>query len=239
LQLIYFKERIYLKIKDTFFEVIYGVFPIAIIITILQFTIVKMPLDLYLNFIGGALLVIIGLVLFLAGIESSFVPIGESFGNSLVKSGNLRLILLFGFIIGFAVTLPEPDVQVFVRQVTTVVSKISGIKLLVLIALGVGISVLIAFLRIFLNIHIKYFFIVGYVAAFILLIFCPSELRSIAFDVGGVTTGSLTVPFVMSLGVGVSSMIARKNTTADGFGILAIASIGPIIAVLIMGVIAK
>lgn len=226
-----------MDVKKIFKEVVYGIVPILIIVILLEVTIVKLPTEVFVNFLSGTLLVVIGLTLFLIGIELGFLPIGDLIGNSLVKKGSLRLIVLFGFIIGFAVTLPEPDVQAFTAQAKFIMSNLNANALVIATALGVGFYTTVAFIRIFLNIPIKYIIAFSYLLTFILLLFCPKEFATMAFDVGGVTTGALTTPFVMSLGVGISSMISKKESTATGFGILGIATIGPIIAVLIMGVI--
>lgn len=225
-----------MNVKETVLEVLYGVLPISIIITILQFTLVKLPWDTYFDFLGGALLLLIGLTIFLLGVNIGFVPFGEALGNALVKTGKMRLILLFGVIIGFAVTIPEPDVQVLISQVAATTSSIDKTLLLIVLASGVGIFVALALLRIFLKIPVRYILIGGYALCLLLLLFCPSEIATIAFDAGGVTTGSLTVPFIMSLGVGVASVMAKKSSMSDSFGILAIASLGPVLSILLLGV---
>lgn len=227
------------KFKETILEVVYGVLPILVIITLLQFTIAQISWELYFDFLGSTVLLVLGLALFLLGVNIGFVPVGKALGSSLVKSGSMRIILIFGFIIGFAVTVPEPDVQALALQVQNVSSNINKNTFVLIIAIGVGLFVALALLRIFLNIPIKYFLIGGYLLVFILLIFCPPEFSRMAFDAGGVTTGSLTVPFIMSLGVGVASVTAKKSSTANSFGILAIASLGPVLTVLLMGVLSR
>ena len=226
-----------MRLKETIQEVLYGILPITIIITVLQFTIIQLPSELYLQFLGGTVLVTVGLILFLLGIEVGFLPMGERIGASLVEKGSLRLILIFSFIIGFAVTIPEPDVQALVAQVQTVSDgQINRAVLVLLIALGVGLFVMLGMLKMFLNIPIRHFLAAGYGLVFLLLAFTPPTYARIAFDAGGVTTGSLTVPFIMSLGVGVASATAKKDSAGESFGILALASLGPVLAVLLMGV---
>lgn len=227
------------KIKATVLEVLYGVIPISVIITLLQFTPVRIPWELYIDFLFGTLLLIVGLTIFLIGVEIGFIPIGETMGSSLVATGNMRLIVLCAFLIGFAVTIPEPDVQVLVTQVAEASGGISKFILLLVIATGVGLATGLALYRIFKGIQVKYILTVGYVIAFILLMFAPPDLARVAFDSGGVTTGSLTVPFIMSLGVGVASVTAKKGSSSDTFGILAIASLGPVLTILIMGVLSR
>lgn len=228
-----------MKIKELLKEIIYGILPVFIIVTILQFTVVRVSQDVYIDFLWSTGFVTVGLFLFLIGIQYGFLEAGESIGRATVKLGKLRWILAITVVLGFCITLLEPDVQVFSTQAAEMISKIDGTMLCTVIAIGVGIFVGIAFLRMFLNIPIKYILIAGYLIAFGLLTICPKDLATTAFDAGGATTGALTVPFLLSLTMGVSSMISKKNKTSDGFGIIGIASLGPILAVLIMGVIGK
>ena len=228
-----------MKIKELFKETVLGILPILLIITLLQFTIVPVAMDLYIRFLYCTLFVVGGLTLFLFGIDIGFIKIGEHLGHGLVKSGHLRLILLFAVLLGFGVTLLEPDIQVFSAQAAELIENVDGMQLASVVALGVGIFVAIAFVRIFMKIKIKYILLVGYLLAFALIPFCNEELAYVAFDAGGATTGALTVPFLLSLAAGVSSMISKKQSTSSAFGMIGIASIGPILGVLIMGVIAR
>jgi len=195
---------------------------------------------LYINFLVGTALVVVGLMLFLMGIELGFSRIGESIGNALIKTGRLRLILLFTAVLGFVVTLLEPDVQIFSVQADRLISSIDGNQFTLIVALGIGIFISLAFLRLFVKIPMKYIVFVVYTLAFILVVLCQNkDIASVAFDVSGATTGALTTPFVLSLAVGVTSMISKKETTTSSFGILGIASMGPILLVLLMGVLVK
>jgi len=226
-----------LKVKETVKEVVAGIIPIIAIITLLQVTIVTIPWEMYANFLAGTVLLICGLVLFLIGVNSSFLPIGEMIGSALVETGQLRTILIFAFIIGFSVTLPEPDVQVLAAQAAAISEGTIDKTLLILfIAVGVGLFVVVAMLRVFLDTPVAYILMVGYAIAFCMIYLVDSNMSSIAFDASGVTTGSLTVPFILSLGMGVSAVVAKKNASESSFGILAIASLGPILTVLALGV---
>ncbi|MBQ7668970.1 MAG: DUF1538 domain-containing protein [Clostridia bacterium] len=228
-----------MRLKTILSETLIGILPILIVISILQFTIVPVEMDLYIKFLVGTVMVVIGLVMFLVGVEIGFLKIGESIGSALVKTGHLRMILLFTAVLGFAATLLEPDVHVFSEQASDFIAKIDAPLFMAIIALGVGLFMIIAFLRMFVKIPMKYIVFVSYTLSFIILIFCPQDLRNVAFDAGGVTTGVLTTPFVLSLAMGVTSMISQKERTTNSFGILGIASMGPILAVLLMGVIAR
>ncbi|MFO7152131.1 MAG: DUF1538 domain-containing protein [Bacillota bacterium] len=226
-----------MNIKDTAKEVFLAVAPIAALVILLQVTLARLPAEVFMNFIGGAVLVMLGLTLFLLGVNVGFLPIGEMIGSSLVTKGKLWLILVAGFVLGFVVTVAEPDVQVLAQQVDSVTNgSISKLAVVSFIALGVGIFVALALLRIFLDIPIKYLFIAGYILAFAVALFSVPEFVPVAFDSGGVTTGPMTVPFILALGVGVASVIGKKNASGDSFGLVGLASLGPILAVLLMGV---
>lgn len=231
-----------MKIKDIFKEVIVGVLPITLVITILQFTITPVDMSLYINFLWCTASVILGLFLFLIGIQYGFLDAGENIGRATVKTGKLSFILFIAVLMGFGVTMLEPDVQVFSNQAASFIESVDGNFLCAVIAVGVGLFVGVAFLRMFLNIPIKYILIVGYLVVFILVGMCAKDipdLTAAAFDAGGATTGALTVPFLLSLSSGISSMISHKKETSDSFGIIGIASLGPILTILIMGVITK
>lgn len=226
------------NIKETIREVILSILPITIIITILQFTIIWLPMEVFIQFLIGALMVAIGLILFLLGVSVGLQPVGELIGSALSKTKKVWMIILFGFILGVVVTIAEPDVRVLGTQVDSVSGGAIPQSILILsVALGVGIFVGLAMLRIILNINIVYLLIVGYGIAFLLAAFTPPTFVPISFDSGGVTTGPLTVPFILALGVGVATVIRGKSSSSDGFGLVALASIGPIISVLLLGVI--
>jgi hypothetical protein len=231
------KGGAFLNIKETVIEVVYAIIPITVLVTILQFTVAKLPSEVFMSFIGGSIMVALGLILFLIGVKVGFLPIGEMVGSAMVSKGKLWIILFFGFIIGFVVTVAEPDVQVLAQQIDGVSEgTISKGVIIVAVALGVGVFVALALLRIFLNIPITYLLVGGYALAFLLTLFSPQEFRAVSFDAGGVTTGPMTVPFILALGVGVASVTGKKRTKSDSFGLVALASIGPILAVLLLGV---
>ena len=229
-----------MSIKGTAIEVVYATIPITVLITILQFTVAKLPAVVFMNFIGGSILVMLGLVFFLTGVKVGFLPVGELIGSTLVSKGKLWLILFFGFVLSFVVTVAEPDVQVLARQVDSVSGgDISKSIIIVTVAAGVGIFIALALLRIFLNIPLIYLLAGGYALAVILAFFTPPEFLAVSFDAGGVTTGPMTVPFLLALGVGVAAVKGKKRASDDSFGLVALASIGPILAVLLMGVFAN
>jgi len=226
-----------LNVKEVVIEVVYAIIPIAVIVTILQFALGNIPMEAFAKFIAGTVMVMLGLIFFLLGVKIGFLPVGELVGSSIVSKGKLWILLVFGFIIGFVVTVAEPDVQVLAQQVDSVSGGTINKSLIVTsVALGVGIFVALALLRIFLKIPITYLLIGGYALVFILALITAPEFVAVSFDAGGVTTGPMTVPFILSLGVGVASVTGKKSSSGDGFGLVGLASIGPILAVLLMGV---
>ncbi|WP_077298266.1 DUF1538 domain-containing protein [Virgibacillus pantothenticus] len=226
------------NIKETIIEVVQSILPITIVITILQFTLIWLPTETFIQFLIGVLMVGIGLILFLLGVNIGMLPIGEMIGSALSKTKIIWLIVFFGFLLGAVVTIAEPDVRVLSTQVDQVSNgEISKTILILAVAIGVGIFVALSLMRIIFSIPITYILAGGYGMIFILAAFTPSTFVPISFDAGGVTTGPLTVPFIMALGVGVASVLRGKSASQDGFGLIALASLGPILSVLILGVI--
>ena len=224
--------------KGVFREVILAIIPITLVVFILQFTLIWMPLDTFLQFLAGLVMVTVGLMLFLLGVEVGLLPLGEQIGAVLPKSGKIWIVLLFSLLLGFIVTLAEPDVRVLAIQVDNVSGGLIPKNVLIFaVAAGVAVFVLIGILKILLSIPIPYILLGGYALIFLLALFTPSEFIPVSFDSGGVTTGPMTVPFILSLGVGVASVLKGRSASEDGFGLVALASIGPILAVMLLGVI--
>ncbi len=228
-----------MSLKETALEVLYSTLPIIAVIAILQFTLVHLPMDVFGKFIGGAIMVILGLVLFQVGVTRGFLPMGEMTGAKVVAKGNLWLLLMFGFLLGFVVTIAEPDLQVLASQVDAVSGgQIAKSILLATVAIGVGLFVSVALVRIFLNVPLVYILFGGYLLILILSFFTSPQYLAVSLDAGGVTTGPMTVPFILALGVGVAASVSKKGSAAkDSFGFVALASVGPILAVLLLGVI--
>lgn len=224
--------------KETIFEVIFAVAPITILVIILNFTVGNLPPETFFNFIGAVVMVVIGLILFLIGANSGLLYVGESIGSSVLKSGKLWFILLGGFLIGFVVTLAEPGVQVLATNVDSASDGAIGkYAILLSVSLGVAIFLALSLLRLVLKLPLSFLLLSGYGVILILSFFTHSEFLPVSFDAGSVTTGPMTVPFILSLGVGVSSVRGRKgNSSNDSFGLVGLASIGPIIAVMLLGV---
>ncbi len=194
------------------------------------------PLDKYLlaRFIVGGLLLIIGLTIFLLGVDLGIQPMGERCGAELTKKRSLALLLFVAFVIGFIVTAAEPDIQVFGDQVRGIFPFVNKITITFVIAAGVGLFIMLGLLRTVLKLSLKWTLFIAYTILFILSFFAPESFFGIAFDSGGATTGPMTVPFIMALGLGVSSVSKDDD---NSFGLTGVCSIGPVMAVLIYAII--
>ncbi|MEW8955824.1 DUF1538 domain-containing protein [Clostridium sp.] len=221
-------------------EVTFAVLPITIIVLILNFTIAPIEKDLMYRFLIGAIFIILGLGIFLFGAEIGIQPLGSSMGSALTKSKNISIIVILGFILGFLITIAEPDLQVLASQVSGVTSgDISRLSLLIVVSIGVGVLLVVGLMRIIFNISLSKLLTILYGIILLLSIFTSSGFLAISFDASGATTGSMTVPFILALGVGMSSIKAGKESEEDSFGMVGIASAGPIISVLIMSIVSK
>jgi len=221
------------KFREKLSETLKAVLPILIIVVFLCFTITPVPTSIMMTFMVGAVLLILGMLLFNVGVEISMTPMGERAGSIITRSKNLLLIVVLGFILGFVITISEPDLQVLANQVPSV----PNIVLIVSVALGVAIFLVIAILRMLFGIGLSHLLLIFYAIVFILTIFVPQDFLAIAFDSGGVTTGPMTVPFIMAFGVGIAAIRSDKDAENDSFGLVSLCSVGPILAVLILGII--
>ncbi|MCD8119591.1 MAG: DUF1538 domain-containing protein [Lachnospiraceae bacterium] len=221
------------KLKEKFAEAMKAVLPIVAIVLVLCLTIAPVSPSILLCFLVGAVMVIIGMMFFTLGAEMAMSPMGEKVGSYLTKSKKLWLIAGVAFILGVIVTIAEPDLQVLASQVPSV----PNMTLILAVSLGVGLFLVVALLRILLGIPLRPLLIFCYGLVFVLVCFVPEEFRSIAFDAGGVTTGPMTVPFIMALGVGIASIRSDSSASDDSFGLVALCSVGPVIAVMILGII--
>ncbi len=223
-----------MQIADKIKESVISVLPIMLIGVLLHLTIAPMG-DLFVPFLVGGCLVIVGLGIFLHGTELGMVPIGQRSGAAITSKRNLALLLGTAFGIGFLITIAEPDVHVLASQVISVAPGISSTTLVMMIALGVGFFVLLAVGRILMHASYKISLALLYGLLFACAACTDANFLGIAFDAGGATTGPMTVPFIMALGLGVASVRSGKNAQQDSFGFIGLASIGPILAVLILG----
>jgi hypothetical protein len=205
--------------------------PIVLIIIALCFSIAPLSNSVFGAFLTGAALLILGMSFFNLGVQTAMTPIGERIGTFITRSRKLWIVVLVSFLIGFFITLSEPDLQVLANQIPSVPNAV----LVVSVAVGVGLFLVTALLRMLFSIPISWILLVCYIVVFGLAAFVPHEFLAIAFDAGGVTTGPMTVPFIMSLGLGVSAIRSDKHASDDSFGLVALSSVGPILTVMILG----
>ena len=219
------------QLPEKFREAVASVLPITLIVTIVCFSFVPVTTDLMLSFLIGSVLLIVGMALFTLGSEVSMTQIGTHMGAKLTKSRKLWLILTVSFLLGVAITVAEPDLQVLAANVPNIDTTV----LIITVSVGVGIFLLLSMLRILLVIPLRWMLLVFYALIFILAALVDKDFLAVAFDSGGVTTGPMTVPFIMALGVGVSSIRSDSHAQTDSFGLVALCSIGPILAVMLLG----
>ncbi len=217
-------------IKEKLKESMASVLPITVIVALLCFAFIPMDSGLMLSFLVGAGMLVLGMGLFTLGAEMSMSRIGNLIGAGMTKTRRLWLIVVLSLALGAAVTVAEPDLQVL----ATYVPGIDKGALVAAVSLGVGAFLALCMLRILFSISLRLLLILFYALVFGLACFTEPGLLSIAFDSGGVTTGPMTVPFIMALGVGVASIRSDENAREDSFGLVALCSIGPILAVMVL-----
>ncbi|WP_102026213.1 DUF1538 domain-containing protein [Salirhabdus sp. Marseille-P4669] len=222
-------------------EVLYAVLPITVLVLILNFTLAPLDSSLIISFIIGALLIIIGLSIFLFGVDIGITPIGKIMGKSMAKSNKIWIVVIAGLLLGFFISIAEPDLHILAGQVDLVTSGlISKTSIVIVVSIGIGALIAIGLARIVFNIPLYKVLTILYLIIFALAIFTSPEFLAISFDASGATTGALTVPFILALALGISTL--KKDSKAsekDSFGLVAIASTGAIIAVMIMNIIAQ
>ena len=208
-----------------------SVLPILILVSLLCLFLTPMQAQLLLAFLIGALMLILGMGLFSLGAEQSMTPIGTKIGTALTKTKNLPLILGVSFLLGFAITVAEPDLQVLAETVP----HISSTVLLVTVGIGVGLFMSLCMYRIITGANLRWLLLGCYALIFLLAAFTDPDFLCIAFDSGGVTTGPMTVPFILAMGMGVANIRSDNRAEAYSFGLVALCSIGPILSVLLLG----
>ena len=208
-----------------------AVLPIIGIVLVLCFSIAPIPNSVLMTFVVGAVLLIIGMMFFTLGAEMAMTPMGERIGTKLTNTRKISVVIVLCFILGFIITISEPDLQVLAEQVPS----IPNYTLIIAVATGVGIFLVAAVLRMLFGIPLAYMLLILYPIIFILASIVPQDFLTVAFDSGGVTTGPMTVPFIMALGIGFSAVRSDKHAENDSFGLVALCSVGPILAVLLLG----
>ena len=228
-------ESFFAIFKKPLHESLTSVLPVMLIVLVLCFTIAPVPNNAMVAFLLGGVMLIVGMGLFTLGSEMSMIPLGQAVGSEITRSRKLWIIAGIGFLIGMIITVAEPDLQVLANQVPSIANNI----IIWSVAVGVGVFLIIALLRIVLGIQLRWLLIGFYAVVFTLAMFVSPDFWAVAFDSGGVTTGPMTVPFIMALGVGVCAVRSDKSAGGDSFGLVALCSIGPIITVLLLGLLYK
>nr|WP_245711629.1 DUF1538 domain-containing protein [Gracilibacillus ureilyticus] len=222
-------------------EVILAVMPITIIVVILNFTLTTLDSSLIIRFLIGAVFIIIGLSVFLLGVDIGITPIGKHMGKAIAKTNKLAIVILAGLFLGFIISIAEPDLHILAGQVEMVTSGAIP-KFLIVMVVSVGIAVLLALglVRIVYNLPLYKILTMLYAIVLVLALLTSREFLAISFDASGATTGAMTVPFILALSIGIS--VLKKDSKAsekDSFGLVAIASVGAIITVMIMSIISQ
>lgn len=226
-------KSMWAKLHEKLMEALRAVLPIVAIVICLCFSIAPISPSILLCFLLGAVLLIVGMMFFTQGAEMAMSPMGERVGSRLTKTKNLPLIAVVTFVLGVIITISEPDLQVLANQVPS----IPNMTLILAVAVGVGAFLMLAVLRMLFRIPLNGMLVGAYLIVFGLALFVPKDFLAVAFDSGGVTTGPMTVPFIMAFGIGVSAVRNDSNAADDSFGLVALCSVGPILAVLILGMI--
>jgi Protein of unknown function (DUF1538) len=231
------------KLKEAFTDLV----PIIIVVVFFQSVVIQQPFPEIGEIIVGVLLVVVGLMLFIEGLETGLFPIGEAMAYALAKKGSMFWLMIFSFALGFSTTIAEPALIAIAKEASVIASDAGlipnslesngnyamGLRLSV--AFSVGLSIAIGVLRILKGWPLYYLIIGGYVVVMLITIVAPKEIIGLAYDAGGVTTSTITVPLVTALGVGLANVIKGRSPLTDGFGLIAFASLLPIISVLIFG----
>lgn len=218
-------------LKAKISESLASVLPISAIVLALSIFLVPLDVGTFVMFLMGALLLILGMGMFQLGAEMAMNPLGEGIGVQISKTKKLPIIIFISFVLGVLITVAEPDLQVLAQQVPS----IPNMTLILTVGVGVGIFLSMAVLRIIFKINLSTLLMILYALLIVFAFFVPKNFLAIAFDSGGVTTGPITVPFIMAMGVGLSSIRSDKDASSDSFGLVALSSVGPILAVLILG----
>lgn len=221
------------SLSEKWMEAIKAVLPIVGIVLLLAFTVAPISPSILLCFLLGALLILLGMMFFTSGAEIAMEPMGERVGTAMTKTRKLFVVVFLSFLLGFIITVSEPDLQVLAEQVPSVPNLI----LILSVACGVGVFLVAALLRMLFSVPLPPLLLIFYGGVFALSLFVPKDFLAVAFDSGGVTTGPMTVPFIMSLGVGIAAIRNDRHAADDSFGLVAMASIGPVLAVMVLGMI--
>lgn len=229
------------ELTSKFKEVVFSILPIMIIVLLLNFTLVPMEQEVVARFMIGVVFIVVGLTLFLTGVDLGVTPIGNTIGAAMTKTNRLWIVSLSGLLLGFFISIAEPDLHILAAQVAFVTSGlVSKWTIVIIVSIGIAVMLSVGLIRIVYNIPLYKLLTVFYGIIFLLALFTSREFLAISFDASGATTGALTVPFILALAIGVSRL--KKDSKAsekDSFGLVAIASIGAIIAVIALSILSR
>ncbi|WP_136798803.1 MULTISPECIES: DUF1538 domain-containing protein [Desulfosediminicola] len=246
---IFYRSKTLIYILERLRQAVIDLLPIIMVIAFFQIVVIRQPLPQLGEMLVGLVMVILGLSMFIQGLEIALFPIGESMAQALTRKGSLTWLLLFAFALGFSTTVAEPALIAISKEAAKIaveggllenspeIMARYSIGLRLTVAFSVGFAILIGVLRILLNWPIHLMIIGGYVLIMLITIVAPEEIIGIAYDAGGVTTSTITVPLVTALGVGLATVIRGRSPLLDGFGLIAFASLLPMMFVMIYGVI--
>lgn len=220
-----FKE-LFVKIKESFMSIL----PIFVMVLFLHFNLAPLSNKMVGSFLVGTLFLMLGMSLFTLGADNAMMPMGNKVGAYLSKKKSLWFLIIVSFLLGTCITIAEPDLKVLADQT----SYIPSMTLIVTVAVGVGMFLVLSALRVIFKISLSKLLVISYGIIFLLTIFIPGEFIPLSFDSGGVTTGPITVPFIMALGIGIASVNGGENSKNDSFGLIGLCSIGPILSVLFL-----
>ncbi|MDO9105240.1 MAG: DUF1538 domain-containing protein [Methylovulum sp.] len=239
------KNRFIKQLSSSFLDLL----PILAVVLIFQVLVIRQPMPDAAQLVAGTVLVVLGLTLFVQGLELSLFPIGEAMAYAFARKGSLSWLLAFAFCLGFGTTIAEPGLAAVTKEAAAIASKGNiiaqtlaaqeryALDLRVTVALSVGLAILIGVIRIIRGWSLHYLMLGGYCCVVAITPFAPADIIGIAFDAGGVTTSTITVPLVTALGVGLATAIKGRNPVTDGFGVVAFAALMPVIFVLVFGII--
>jgi hypothetical protein len=231
------------KLKAVFMDLL----PIVLVVTFFQLVVIRQPLPDVGNIVYGSLLVVAGLLLFVEGLEMSLFPIGEAMANALAQKGSLFWLITFAFLLGFSTAIAEPALIAIANEAGRISAEAAllpndpevlrnyALGLRLTVALSVGLAIVLGVVRILKGWPLHYIVIGGYIAVIGMTLISPEEIVGLAFDTGGVTTSTITVPLVTALGVGLAQAIKGRSPLLDGFGMIALAAMAPIVFVMIYG----
>jgi hypothetical protein len=220
-------------------EVAAALLPVIILVVLLHLAVTDASPAILARFLAAGVMVYAGLVLFLLGVRISLLPMGRLVGSQLPQSGVMATVLVMTLVLGFITTFAEPDLRVLGKLVTAATGWQGGALLIPAVSLGVGLFLALAVLRVVVGFSTSLTLTLGFAVILVLTLLVPDSVTAIAFDAGAVTTGPVTVPFMLALGAGVSSVLRGRSELANSFGLIGIASMGPVLAVLLLGMLVR